>query len=647
MRNSLIYLLIVVAVITVFFLFFDNDPLDGAREIPISEVVALAQNPGNERILIEVMGDDLTIHVGANTFVSRKEPGSSIVELIDSAGASENVSIEAKDLGSGLGSFIGLMINFLPLILFGGILLFMMRQAQGSSNQAMGFGKSRARMFVGTKATVTFFDVAGAPEAKQEREEVVEFVKYPERFVALGARIPRGVLLVGPPGTGKTLLAKAVAGEAGVPFFAISGSEFVEMFVGVGASRVRDLFEQAKRHAPSIIFVDEIDAVGRHRGAGLGGGHDEREQTLNQILVEMDGFESSTNVIVIAATNRPDILDPALLRPGRFDRRVTLDSPDIRGRTAILDVHAKGKPLADDVDLAALAQQTPGFSGADLANLINEAAILASRRNLKQITQDEMLEAIDRLIAGPARKSKVISPHEKKITAYHESGHAIVGYFMPHADKVHKISIVARGRMGGYTRYLPDEERSLQTKSQFQAMIATAMGGRVAEQMIFDEITTGASNDIEKATEIARAMVTQFGMSDKLGPRLFGKREEMVFLGRNLGEHRDYGPRTEELIDEEVDALLQAGWDNAERILTEKTEQLHAISKFLIEHETIDGKQMTEIVEGRDPLATVEPEPKPEPPAEAGEAESPPSPAPENQGRAPDIRDASPQPGLD
>ena len=647
MRNSLIYLLIVVAVITVFFLFFDNDPLDGAREIPISEVVALAQNPGNERILIEVMGDDLTIHVGANTFVSRKEPGSSIVELLDNAGASENVSIEVKDLGSGLGSFIGLMINFLPLILFGGILLFMMRQAQGSSNQAMGFGKSRARMFVGTKATVTFFDVAGAPEAKQELEEVVEFLKYPERFVALGARIPRGVLLVGPPGTGKTLLAKAVAGEAGVPFFAISGSEFVEMFVGVGASRVRDLFEQAKRHAPSIIFVDEIDAVGRHRGAGLGGGHDEREQTLNQILVEMDGFESSTNVIVIAATNRPDILDPALLRPGRFDRRVTLDSPDIRGRTAILDVHAKGKPLADDVDLAALAQQTPGFSGADLANLINEAAILASRRNLKQITQDEMLEAIDRLIAGPARKSKVISPHEKKITAYHESGHAIVGYFMPHADKVHKISIVARGRMGGYTRYLPDEERSLQTKSQFQAMIATAMGGRVAEQMIFDEITTGASNDIEKATEIARAMVTQFGMSDKLGPRLFGKREEMVFLGRNLGEHRDYGPRTEELIDEEVDALLQAGWDNAERILTEKTEQLHAISKFLIEHETIDGKQMTEIVEGRDPLATVEPEPKPEPPAEAGEAESPPSPAPENQGRAPDIRDASPQPGLD
>ena len=646
MRNSLIYLLIVVAVITVFFLFFDNNQLDDAREIPISEVVALAENPGNERILIEVQGDALTIHVGANTFISRKEPGSSIVELLDRVGASQNVSIEVKEPGSGLGSFIGLMINFLPLILFGGILLFMMRQAQGSSNQAMGFGKSRARMFVGSKATVTFFDVAGAPEAKQELEEVVEFLKYPERFVALGARIPRGVLLVGPPGTGKTLLAKAVAGEAGVPFFAISGSEFVEMFVGVGAARVRDLFEQAKRHAPSIIFIDEIDAVGRHRGAGLGGGHDEREQTLNQILVEMDGFESSTNVIVIAATNRPDILDPALLRPGRFDRRVTLDSPDIRGRTAILDVHAKGKPLADDVDLPSLAQQTPGFSGADLANLINEAAILAARRNKKEITQDEMLEAIDRLIAGPARKSKVISPHEKKVTAFHESGHAIVGYFMPHADKVHKISIVARGRMGGYTRYLPDEERSMQTKSQFQAMIATAMGGRVAEQMIFNEITTGASNDIEKATEIARAMVTQFGMSDKLGPRLFGKREEMVFLGRNLGEHRDYGPKTEELIDEEVDALLQAGWDNAERILTEKTVQLHAISDFLIEHETIDGKQMIEIVEGRDPLANAapEPEPEPEPSVDGGEAGITPPPVSDN--RTPDIRDANLQPGL-
>jgi len=652
MRNSLIYLLIVVAVITVFFLFFDNGPLKDAREIPISEVVELAENPGNERILIEVQEDDLTIRVGATTYVSRKEPGSSIVELLDQVGATGNVSIEVQDSGSGLGSIIGLLINFLPLILFGGILLFMMRQAQGSSNQAMGFGRSRARMFVGTKATVTFFDVAGAPEAKQELEEVVEFLKYPERFVALGARIPRGVLLVGPPGTGKTLLAKAVAGEAGVPFFSISGSEFVEMFVGVGASRVRDLFEQAKRHGPSIIFVDEIDAVGRHRGAGLGGGHDEREQTLNQILVEMDGFESNTNVIVIAATNRPDILDPALLRPGRFDRRVTLDSPDIRGRTAILDVHAKGKPLADDVDLQNLAQQTPGFSGADLANLINEAAILAARRNKKVVGQDEMLEAIDRLIAGPARKSKLISQHEKEVTAFHESGHAIVGYFMPHADKVHKISIVARGRMGGYTRYLPDEERTLQTKNQFEAMIATAMGGRVAEQLVFDEITTGASNDIEKATQIARAMVTQFGMSDKLGPRLFGKREEMVFLGKDLGEHRDYGPRTEELIDSEVDRLLQAGREQAERIINEQRVHLNAISSFLIEHETIDGKQMVEIVEGRDPLVSLVPDPEPASGSdESEETETPSSSSeteePGDRGHPPDIRDANPQLGLD
>jgi cell division protease FtsH len=645
MRNSLIYLLIVVAVITVFFLFFDSGPLDGAPEIPISEVVAIAEDPGNDTVRIEVDGDDLTIRKGASTFVSRKEPGASIVELLDQVGARDNVVIEVKESGSGLGNVIGLLINFLPLILFGGILLFMMRQAQGSSNQAMGFGRSRARMFVGTKATVTFFDVAGAPEAKQELEEVVEFLKYPERFVALGARIPRGVLLVGPPGTGKTLLAKAVAGEAGVPFFSISGSEFVEMFVGVGASRVRDLFEQAKRHGPAIIFVDEIDAVGRHRGAGLGGGHDEREQTLNQILVEMDGFETGTNVIVIAATNRPDILDPALLRPGRFDRRVTLDSPDIRGRTAILDVHAKGKPLAEDVDLQNLAQQTPGFSGADLANLINEAAILAARRNKKEVGQDEMLEAIDRLIAGPARKSRVISKHEKEVTAFHESGHAIVGYFMPHADKVHKISIVARGRMGGYTRYLPDEERTLQTKNQFEAMIATAMGGRVAEQMVFDEVTTGASNDIEKATQIARAMVTQFGMSEKLGPRLFGKREEMVFLGKDLGEHRDYGPRTEELIDEEVDRLLQAGWEHAERIITEQRTHLDDISRFLIEHETIDGKQMVDIVEGRDPLAVAEVE---EPVEEVGveEPESP-SASSDDPGRAPDIRDANPQPGLD
>ncbi len=640
MRNSLIYLLIVIAVITVFFLFFDNDPLADAPQIPISEVIELAENPSNERMLVEVRGDTLTIRVGEKTYRSRKEPGSSIVELLGESATNGNVQVEVKESGGGFGSFIGILLNFLPLILFGGILLFMMRQAQGSSNQAMGFGRSRARMFVGAKATVTFFDVAGVPEAKQELEEVVEFLKYPERFVALGARIPRGVLLVGPPGTGKTLLAKAVAGEAGVPFFSISGSEFVEMFVGVGASRVRDLFEQAKRHAPCIVFVDEIDAVGRHRGAGLGGGHDEREQTLNQILVEMDGFDTGTNVIVLAATNRPDILDPALLRPGRFDRRVVLDTPDIRGRTAILDVHAKGKPLAEDVELPKIARQTPGFSGADLANLINEGAILAARRNLKAIGMDELLEAIDRLIAGPARKSRVISEHEKKMTAYHEAGHALVGHFMPHADKVHKISIVSRGRMGGYTRYLPDEERMLQTRRQFQAMIATAMGGRVAERLIFDEVTTGASDDIEKATHIARSMVTQYGMSDRLGPRSFGKREQMVFLGRDLGEQRDYSLRTEALIDSEVTRIVDEAMDAANTVLKEHTDGLHNVAKYLIEHETLDGDQMVAIVEGRALVETAVEEPSAAAPAVP--AETPVEPV-ESPGAAPDIRRVKPQ----
>ena len=496
-RNGIVYLLIVVAVVTVFLLFF-NQPLGGPEELEITEVISLARNnTSTDRIRIEVRGDSLTVTDGARVFRSRKEAGSSLVQLMNEAGVDPAAySVDVKG-SSGLSSLFQVLINFLPLILFGGVLLFMMRQAQGSNNQTMSFGRSRARMFVGTKATVTFFDVAGVPEAKQELEEVVEFLKYPERFQALGARIPSGVLLVGPPGTGKTLLARAVAGEAGVPFFSISGSEFVEMFVGVGASRVRDLFEQAKRHSPCIVFVDEIDAVGRHRGAGLGGGHDEREQTLNQILVEMDGFDTATNVIVIAATNRPDILDPALLRPGRFDRRVILDNPDIRGRTAILDVHAKGKPIEKSVDLASIAKQTPGFSGADLANLINEGALLAARRNKKSIELDDLTEAIDRVVAGPARKSRVISDKERELTAYHEAGHALVAYHMPGADMVWKISIVSRGQMGGYTRYLPEEDRYLQTLTQFLAMIATAMGGRQAEVIKFGEVTTGASNDIE------------------------------------------------------------------------------------------------------------------------------------------------------
>jgi len=601
MRNSLVYLVIVVTVIAVFFWFF-NDPLGGSQEIPISEAIQLAESPpAGGQVVIEVRGDDLTILSGGNTFHSRKEEGSSVLELLDNAGVDPgNVKVVVKG-SSGLGTVMSVLVGFLPLILFGGILLFMMRQAQGSNSQQMSFGRSKARMFVGTKATVTFFDVAGVPEAKQELEEVVDFLKFPERFVALGARIPRGVLLVGPPGTGKTLLARAVAGEAGVPFFNISGSEFVEMFVGVGASRVRDLFEQAKRHTPCIIFIDEIDAVGRHRGAGLGGGHDEREQTLNQILVEMDGFDTSTNVIVLAATNRPDILDPALLRPGRFDRRVVLDIPDIRGRTAILDVHAKGKPLDADVDLSKVARQTPGFSGADLANLVNESALLAARRNKKSIALDEVIEAIDRVVAGPERRSRVLTPRERELTACHEAGHAVTAHYVPDADPVFKISIVARGQMGGYTRYLPKEDRHLQTASQFKAHLATAMGGRVAELIKFGETTTGASNDIEVATRLAKEMVTRYGMSKRLGPRSFGKRQETVFLGREISEQRDYGLRTEAVIDAEVDRILEEARSTAEGILTEHVDELELIANHLLENETVDGDEVRALLSGEAP----------------------------------------------
>jgi len=441
--------------------------------------------------------------------------------------------------------------------------------------------------------------------------EVVEFLKFPERFLALGAKIPKGVLLVGPPGTGKTLMAKAVSGEAGVPFFSISGSEFVEMFVGVGASRVRDLFDQAKRNAPCIVFVDEIDAVGRHRGAGLGGGHDEREQTLNQILVEMDGFESGTNVIVLAATNRPDILDPALLRPGRFDRRVTLDNPDIAGRRQILEVHSKGKPLSTDVDLELVARQTVGFSGADLANLVNEAAILAARQNQKEIGPQEFYESIDRVTAGPQRKSRRISPREKEMTAYHEAGHALVAHTLPEADPVAKVTIVARGHAGGFTKTIPIEDRSLITRNQLEARLAMAMGGRVAEEIVFDEVTTGASDDLEQATNIAQTMVTRYGMSEKLGPRTFGKANEMVFLGREISEQRDYSDNVAKIIDEEVRKLIQNAYDTAKTILEERRSRLDHISKYLLEFETIDEEQVAGIFDDPPPASELAPAPMP------------------------------------
>lgn len=595
-QKSFIYLLIALFALFAFLTFFSSD--GNSEEISLSEVIERAGNGEIQKI--KVKGESLTlITVSGQELKSRKQQDTSMYELLIAAGVETGANgVEVEFEGtSGLGSFLGILFNFLPVIFFGAVLLFMMRQAQGGNNQALNFGRSKARLLLGNRPPIAFSDVAGVEEAKVELQEVVEFLKYPERFLELGARIPRGVLLVGPPGTGKTLLSRAVAGEAGVPFFAISGSEFVEMFVGVGASRVRDLFDQAKRHAPCVVFVDEIDAVGRHRGAGVGGGHDEREQTLNQILVEMDGFDTSSNVIVIAATNRPDILDPALLRPGRFDRRIVLDHPDILGRTAILKVHAKGKPVAPNVNLETVAKETPGFSGADLANLVNEAAILAARRLKKTIATDEFEEAIDRVIAGPERKSRVISQKEKEITAYHESGHSLVAFKLPNADPVHKISIIARGSMGGYTRLLPKEDRSLYTKSQFQDMIATALGGRVAEEITFNEITTGASNDLEHATRIARSMVTQYGMSDKLGPRTYGQKKELVFLGRELSERPDYSDSTAQDIDAEVHNFIDQAYTIAKEILVNNRAKLVQIARHLMARESIEGDELKQLFE--------------------------------------------------
>jgi cell division protease FtsH len=516
------------------------------------------------------------------------------------------IKFEVKTGGIDWGN---LMLSFLPLVLFGALLFFLFRSARGANSQAFQFGKSRARLASGDKPTVTFADVAGIDESKGELQELVEFLKSPQKFLALGARIPRGLLLVGPPGCGKTLIAKATAGEAGVPFFSISGSEFVEMFVGVGASRVRDLFDQAKRNAPCIVFVDEIDAVGRHRGAGLGGGHDEREQTLNQILVEMDGFDSNTNVIVLAATNRPDILDPALLRPGRFDRHIVIDQPDIIGRKAILEVHAKGKPMSAEANLEVIARQTPGFSGADLANLINEGAILAARRNRKDVGQKELEDSIDRVIAGPEKKGRVITKQEKELIAYHETGHALAAKMLPNADPVHKISIVARGMMGGWTRFLPSEERHLETYERFKDMMIISLAGRAAEQVAFGELTTGAQNDLERVTKIARRMITEFGMSQKLGPRTFGKREELVFLGKEIHEQQNYSNKIAEEIDEEVEGLVKEAYTKAFDIMTQNKPRLKYVATYLIEKETIDDSTFEKLL--NDPLPAPEMEAAP------------------------------------
>ncbi|MEI6290038.1 MAG: ATP-dependent zinc metalloprotease FtsH, partial [Chloroflexota bacterium] len=528
------------------------------------------------------------------------EDGVSLVEQLIQLGVKpdqltpEKIRVEIDPPSSWI-SILSIVGYVLPFILMFGLFWWIFRQAQGSNNQAMSFGKSRARMFSGEHPTVTFDDVAGADESKEELKEVVEFLREPQKFIQLGARIPKGVLLVGPPGTGKTLLAKAVSGEAGVPFFSISGSEFVEMFVGVGASRVRDLFEQAKRHSPCIIFVDEIDAVGRQRGAGLGGSHDEREQTLNQMLVEMDGFDTDTNVIVMAATNRPDILDPALMRPGRFDRRVTLDRPDMRGREAILKVHSKGKPLEPELDLSSIARGTPGFVGADLENLVNEAAILAARRNKKSIGQSEMEEAIERVVMGPERKSRLISEEEKRIIAYHEAGHAVVGNAIAEADPVQKVTIVGRGQAGGVTWFRPEEDRVLMSRKKFLANLTYALGGRAAEAEVFDDITSGASNDIEQVTRIARTMVTRLGMSDKLGTMVYGQKEELIFLGREISEQRDYSEAIAQQIDAEVRRLVDDAYKAAQEILKTYRKELDDVANLLLEKETITREEFEKV----------------------------------------------------
>ncbi len=625
-RGSLVIVLLLVAVVAL--LLMSQRGQDTTQK-PLSEVARQIQKGNVAEIQVE--GDRLSVEFKDGTKIkSLKESGTSLLEQLEILGVTQELlaGVEKIEVVSPVDWWALLSSGgtILMLLAFVVGIYFLMRQFQGANSQALSFGKSRARMYTGDQPSVTFEDVAGVEEAKEELHEVVEFLKEPEKFVQLGARIPRGVLLVGAPGTGKTLLAKAVSGEAGVPFFSISGSEFVEMFVGVGASRVRDLFDQAKRHSPCIIFLDEIDAVGRHRGAGLGGSHDEREQTLNQILVEMDGFDTDTNVIMMAATNRPDILDPALLRPGRFDRRVVLDRPDIKGREAILKVHVRGKPVSEGVDLRTVAKFTPGFVGADIENLVNEAAILAARRNKKIIDMDEFQESIERVIAGPERKSRLMSDEEKRILAYHEAGHALVTHVLPKCDPVHKVSIIARGMSLGYTMALPDEDRRLMGKAKFQDDLASMLGGRATEELVFEDVTTGAANDLERVTELARAMVTRYGMSDKLGPMTFGQKEELVFLGKEIGEQRDYSDAIAQEIDEEVRGIVHEAYERAKDVLIHHKEQLDRIAERLVEVETLESEEFVALFEGR---AKEEPETPKSPPSASGVGRKVAKPAPE------------------
>lgn len=599
-QSYVIYVLLFIAII-ILIVFNLNKTNTADTVLSINQLAEQIQKGNISRVVEEE--NKITVYYadGITEKTVVKENEATLVEQLLNLGVTSDqltpasgIKIEVK-APSAMAGILNAAFYILPFLLLAGAFFFIFRQAQGSNNAAMSFGKSRARMFTGDHPTVTFADVAGIDESKDELQEVVEFLREPQKFLALGARIPKGVLLVGPPGTGKTLLAKAVSGEAGVPFFSISGSEFVEMFVGVGASRVRDLFDQAKRNSPCIIFVDEIDAVGRQRGAGLGGSHDEREQTLNQMLVEMDGFDTDTNIIIIAATNRPDILDPALLRPGRFDRRVVLDRPDVHGREEILKVHIKGKPVDPEVQLSVVAKSTPGFVGADIENLVNEAAILAARRNKKSIGQSEFEESIERVIAGPERKSRLISVEEKRIVAYHEAGHAVVMNAMAEADPVQKVSIIARGMAAGYTLSLPIDDRTLMPRKKMLADMVGLLGGRAAEELIFDDITSGASNDIERVTQLAKTMVTRLGMSAELGPMVYGQKEEMIFLGREISEQRDYSESVAEKIDKEVRSLVNDAYVKAQAILKQYQTELDAVAQKLLEVETLSRDEFEKI----------------------------------------------------
>ncbi len=610
------------------------------KEIPQGEVKTINFKTKSDALEVELKNKE-KYEIG---YVDQAAP--ELIKQLNTAGVHYNIEANKSSV------ILGLLVTVLPILIFVFIWIFLLNQIQGGGSKVMSFGKSRAKRLSADSPKITFRDVAGVDEAVEELHEIKEFLENPKKFQALGARIPTGVLLYGPPGTGKTLLARAVAGEAGVPFFSISGSDFVEMFVGVGASRVRDLFEQAKQNSPCIIFMDEIDAVGRHRGAGLGGGHDEREQTLNQLLVEMDGFEAKDNIIMIAATNRPDILDPALLRPGRFDRQIAVDRPDRKGRAKILEVHTRGKPLAKVIDIDALAGQTPGFTGADLSNLINEAALLSARTGKREIGQEELEEGIMRVIAGPEKKTRVMSEKERLITAFHEMGHAIVGHYLEHSDPVHKISVISRGQALGYTISMPQEDRFLTTRAELNDTMAMTLGGRAAEEIVFGEITTGASNDLEKVTATAKQMVMRFGMSEKLGPRVFGHEHSQPFLGREFSTEPDYSDEIAREIDDEVRRIVEAAHQRARDILTEHRESLGSISEILVKRETLEKEEFNALLEGKseqEVFGSEEPRTPELPPAPPAPAERPgrevprPLPRPGLAGGTADIRAADPE----